>query len=201
MDLLYDNSLIFGIFGGLLASQIFTVAQNLYNILYKSQKEREQLLISKADKNIKQLESLQIQILETLNEEQKKDDEEINKITELINTKLSEMSSRVSSVNYTERGNYRTQTGMYNRSYEYLKKSLNKENNAKTKELQKFLEGVACRDLELEPETPPKTETNFRKIHWNNPNGCTCSEVLKSFELSSEEDYQRPHVEYKAQTK
>ena len=92
MDLLYDNSLIFGIVGGLLASQAFNVAQTLYDILYKSQEKREQLLISEADKNIKQLESLQKEILETLDKEQKEDDEEINKITELINTKLSEMS-------------------------------------------------------------------------------------------------------------
>jgi hypothetical protein len=79
---------------------------------------------------------------------------------------------------------------MYSRSYEYLKEKLAKENNAKAKELlQKFLEGVACRGLELEPETPPKTETHFTRIVWNDPsnnNDCSCAEVLKSFEVNSD---------------
>ncbi len=186
MDLLYDSSLIFGIVGGLLASQAFTVAQTLYDILYKSQEKREQLLIEEADKNIKQLESLQKEILETLGEEQKKDDEEINKITELISTKLSEMSSRVGSVQFTERGSYRTMYGMRNRNYKNLKKTLLEEDDIKTKDLQNLMESVACRGLELKTETLPKSETKFSKIHWNNLNGCTCSEVLKSFELNSD---------------
>ena len=91
MDLLYDNSLIFGIVGGLLASQAFNVAQTLYDILYKSQEKREQLLISEADKNIKQLESLQKEILETLDEERKENDTELNRVAEIVE-QLKELS-------------------------------------------------------------------------------------------------------------
>ena len=198
MDLLYDNSLIFGIVGGLLASQAFNVAQTLYDILYKSQEKREQLLISEADKNIKQLESLQKEILETLDEERKENDTELNRVAEEIHTKLSEMSSRVGCVNCTERGDYRTMYGMRHRNYKNLKKTLLEEDDIKTKDLQNLIEDVACRGHELKTETTNQKDgsTKFRKIHWNNPNGCTCSEVLKSFELDSE-DYQRPHVEYK----
>jgi len=186
MDLLYDNSLIFGIVGGLLASQAFNVAQNLYDILYKSQGKREQLLISEADKNIKQLESLQKEILGTLDKEQKEDDEEINKLTELINTKLSEMSSKVGCVNCTERGSYRTMYGMRNRNYKNLKKTLLEEDDIQTKDLQNLMEDVACRGLEVKTDPPKSESTKFRKIHWNNRKGDMCSEVLKSFELESD---------------
>jgi len=141
-----NTSLIMGIIGGLIVSQVLSLANNAYARLIKSDEKRTEMMQTELQKNRDEINAVKQNIEKRVEDEILKSERQVAASIQSIDNKMASILAVFMATTNAQSGMYRTAVGMAEKDGVFLREKLENVNNDVISRYKQFIEDIEARD-------------------------------------------------------